>query len=145
MNKLSYKILKAKDKIASDRPDFRIIIDNKETNHFFIVEELKRSSKKAGTYTIVTCYCGETGCSGAEVEVSHRNNEILWEKMWHTDWDGESNEDEKKEFSFTENEIGHSFLKIGIPFKFDKKEYKALVNKLLGECKKLQERNKINL
>ena len=140
MNKLSYKITKAKDKITPGCPDFRIVIDGKETNHFFIVEELERSSKKAGTYTIVTCYCGETGCSGAKVEVSHRNNEILWEKMWHTDWDGESDEDKKREFSFTENKIGHPFLEIGTLFKFDKKEYNALVNKLLGERKKLQEK-----
>ena len=140
MNKLSYKIIKKKKKIMSGCPDFRIVIDSKETNHFFIIEELERSSKKAGIYTIVTCSCGETGCSGAEVEVSHQNNEILWEKMWHTDCDGENDEDEKREFSFTENKIGHPFLEIGTSFKFDKKEYKALVNKLLGERKKLQKK-----
>jgi len=140
MNKLSYKTIKAKNKITSGCPDFRIVVDGKETDHFFIVEELERSNKKAGIYTIVTCSCGETGCSGAEVEVSHQNNEILWKKMWHTNWDGESDKDEKREFSFAENKIGHPLLEIGTPFKFDKKEYKALINKLLGERKKLQKK-----
>lgn len=129
MNKLSHKVVDSEKKITSSCPDFHIVIDGKETNHFFDVVELEKSSKEAGIYTIVTCVCGETGCSGAEVKVIHQDGEIIWKKMWHTDYDGEG-KNEKREFDFTENKIGHPSLKKELPFNFDKEVYKALVAKL---------------
>ena len=50
--------------------------------------------------------------------------------MWHTDLDVESGENEQREFSFTENLIGHPHLGIKPPFRFNKKEYGELVKKL---------------
>jgi len=130
MNKLTFKIIDGKEKIIADSPscpDFRIVIDGVEANYFFDVEELKQSGEKAGTYNIAVCFCGERGCSGAEVEVVHKGDEILWEKMWHTDLDGTSDEDERREFNFTENKIGYPDIKKELPFRFDKEEYRALI------------------
>ena len=136
MNKLSYKVIDSKEKIAQSCPDFRIVLDGKETTHFFDIDELERSGKSLGTYAIVVCACGETGCSGAEVEVAHQNNEILWKKVWHTDWDREGKEHEKREFSFDENKIGHPDIKKELPLKFDKEEYRTLVLNLTSHDKK---------
>ena len=132
MNKLSYKIIDEEEKITSSCPDFRIVIDDKETNHCFCISELEKSSKNAGVYTIVICTCGEDGCSGAEVTVIHQNNKIIWKEMWHTDYNGE---DEEREFNFTENKIGHPSLEKKLPFEFDKEMYGALVAKLFKKEK----------
>lgn len=132
MNKLSYKTISDKEKITSGCPDFCIVIDDKETTNFFDVGELNKSSEKAGTYAIVTCACGEAGCNGSEVEVIHQDGEIVWQKMWHIDWDGKSEEGEQREFSFAENLIGHPHLGIKPPFRFNEKEYGELVKKLNG-------------
>lgn len=132
MNELSFKKIDGKEKIIPDSPscpDFRIVLDGVETNHFFNVEELRQSGEKNGIYNIITCFCGESGCSGADVEVVHQNDEILWNKMWHTDYDGASNEDEdeKREFVFTENKVGCQDIKKELPLKFNKEEYGALI------------------
>jgi len=81
------------------------------------------------------CFCGENGCSRAEVEVAHQSDEILWKKMWHTDWDGISDEDKKREFNFTEKKIGHPDIKKELPLKFDKQEYRTLILNLTSHNK----------
>jgi len=133
MNKLSYKVIGEKEKVGQNYPDLRIVLDGKETTYFFSVEELERSSKEPGTYAIVVCSCGEEGCSGAEVEVLHQGNEIIWNRMWHTDWDGKTPEDEQGEFIFEENKVGAPSLEARPPFRFDKKEYQALAAELSGK------------
>ena len=139
MNKLTFKIIDGKEKIIPDSPscpDFCIVLDGVETNYFFDVGELEKSVEKDGVYNIAVCFCGERGCSGAEVEVVHKGDEVLWEKMWHTDYDGVSDEDEKREFSFTENKVGHPDIKKELPLKFDKEEYKALILNLTSHNRK---------
>ncbi|MDP3697813.1 MAG: hypothetical protein Q8R55_07460, partial [Candidatus Taylorbacteria bacterium] len=60
-----------------------------------------------------------------------QDGEIVWQKMWHTDWDGKSGENEQREFDFSENKVGHPRLDKELPFNFDKEAYKTLVTKLL--------------
>ena len=56
--------------------------------------------------------------------------------MRHTDLDGTSDEDKRREFNFTENKIGYPDIKKELPLKFDKEEYRTLILNLTSHNKK---------
>jgi len=138
MNKLSYKIDKEQKDPYND--NFRVVIDDKDTDYYFDVAALEISNSEEGVFPMLVCGCGYMGCMGKYVRVKLTPTEVIWEKFYdsYAD-DNSSEEDELKEVELTKtwNEGVKEFI-IKPPLKFDRKEYASLIKNLLSELPKYE-------
>lgn len=58
-------------------PHFILTIDGKP-NGSIILAPLEVSANEEGVFPIINCSCGEWGCGGDKVEVTHEQDYILW-------------------------------------------------------------------
>lgn len=109
---------------------FIIIINKIVTDYHYDIAAFELSSEGNGIFPIIVCSCGMIGCSGAYVEVSHKDDLIVWEHFWHGQCCGKPEPDDEIEFLRI---FGNLYAKA--PLKFEKDHYKTVVKSIIDELK----------
>ncbi len=138
MNTLTYTIEKSNGEENGDWLMFRAFLDGKRTSFLIDVAALDISRLQGGVCPILFCHgCGMIGCSGYYAHVEITNDEIIWTYFYERFYE-EENPDECKTFSavlFADyKDKGNNFI-VNAPLHFNKKEYNAMVDNLIGELK----------
>lgn len=115
---------------------FIIIINNIKIGYNYDIAALELSSYENGIFPIIVCVCGHIGCSGAYVEVSHNDGEIVWERFWHGQCGGEPIIEDKLgglKVTATKN------VYIKPSLRFQRQHYEAVIKNILNELHRYED------